>query len=120
MAGVTLIAFANGAGDIITAFVAAGSPDGISYNIGSLYGAALFVSSTVIAFTILQNKSGIPITVTRKILYRDIGFYIFGTIIILVIGYTQIIYWWSNIVLYMLNFLDLAIRVLFDVDSGFY
>ena len=59
MAGVTLIAFANGAGDIITAFVAAGSPDGISYNIGSLYGAALFVSSTVIAFTILQNKSGI-------------------------------------------------------------
>ena len=120
MAGVTLIAFANGAGDIITAFVAAGSPDGISYNIGSLYGAALFVNSTVIAFTILQNKSGIPIMVTPKILYRDIGFYIFGTIIILVIGYTQIIYWWSNIVLYMLNFLDLAVRVLFDVDGGFY
>lgn len=86
MAGVTLIAFANGAGDVITAFVAAGTVGGISYNIGSLYGAALFVCSTVIAFTILQNKSGIPIMVTPRILYRDIGFFIFGTLIIIFFG----------------------------------
>ena len=42
LAAVTLLAFANGAGDVITAIVASGTSNGISYNIGSLYGAGLF------------------------------------------------------------------------------
>ena len=42
MAAVTLLAFANGAGDVITAIVASGTDSGISYNIGSLCGAGLF------------------------------------------------------------------------------
>ncbi len=41
LAAVTLLALANGAGDVITALVASGSSDGISYNIGSIYGAGL-------------------------------------------------------------------------------
>jgi sodium/potassium/calcium exchanger 6 len=39
LAAVTLLALANGAGDVITALVASGSSDGLSYNIGSIYGA---------------------------------------------------------------------------------
>ena len=61
MAGVTLIAFSNGAGDVMTAFVASSSRGGISYNIGSLYGAHFFLSSFVIAITILLNKDELPI-----------------------------------------------------------
>ena len=45
LAGVTLLAFANGAGDVLTAIVAGDSEEGIAYNIGSLYGAGLFVIS---------------------------------------------------------------------------
>ena len=45
MAAVTLLALANGAGDVITAIVASGSSGGISYNIGSLYGSGYFVGS---------------------------------------------------------------------------
>ena len=41
LAAVTLLALANGAGDVITALVASGSSDGIAYNIGSIYGAGL-------------------------------------------------------------------------------
>lgn len=41
LAAVTLLALANGAGDVITALVASGSSDGLSYNIGSIYGAGL-------------------------------------------------------------------------------
>jgi sodium/potassium/calcium exchanger 6 len=41
MAAVTLLALANGAGDVITALVASGSSDGLAYNIGSIYGAGL-------------------------------------------------------------------------------
>lgn len=52
LAGVTLLAFANGAGDVITALVASDSKEGISYNIGALYGAGLFVITFVIAKTI--------------------------------------------------------------------
>jgi len=49
MAGVTLLAVANGAGDVITALVASGTSDGISYNIGSLYGAGLFCTTFIMA-----------------------------------------------------------------------
>ena len=55
MAGVTLLAFANGAGDVITAIVASDSKEGISYNIGSLYGAGLFVCTLVLSLTILNS-----------------------------------------------------------------
>ena len=44
-AAVTLLALANGAGDVITAIVASGAPGGVSYNIGALYGAGFFVAS---------------------------------------------------------------------------
>ena len=55
LAGVTLIAFANGAGDVLTAIVASDSKEGISYNIGSLYGAGLFVLTFIVALTILNS-----------------------------------------------------------------
>ncbi len=41
LAAVTLLALANGAGDVITALVASGSEGGLSYNIGAIYGAGL-------------------------------------------------------------------------------
>ena len=53
LAAVTLLAFANGAGDVITALVASGAEGGVSYNIGALYGAGLFVCSMTIAICIL-------------------------------------------------------------------
>ena len=43
LAGVTLLALGNGAGDVVTAIVASSSPEGVSYNIGALFGAGLFV-----------------------------------------------------------------------------
>jgi sodium/potassium/calcium exchanger 6 len=54
LSAVTLLALANGAGDVITALVASGTDDAISYNIGSLYGAGLFCCTLVIAMTILK------------------------------------------------------------------
>lgn len=59
MAAVTLIALANGAGDVITAIVASGSSGGVSYNIGSLYGAGFFVCAMVICLTILASTTKI-------------------------------------------------------------
>jgi len=55
LAGVTLLALANGAGDVITAIVASGSDDGVAYNVGALFGAGLFVCTIVMTFTILAS-----------------------------------------------------------------
>lgn len=55
LAGVTLIALANGAGDVVTAIVASGGADGVAYNIGALFGAGLFVCTIVMTFTILAS-----------------------------------------------------------------
>jgi sodium/potassium/calcium exchanger 6 len=41
LGAVTLLALANGAGDVITALVASGSEGGLSYNVGAIYGAGL-------------------------------------------------------------------------------
>ena len=52
LAAVTLLALANGAGDVVTALVSSGEEGGVSYNIGALYGAGFFVCSMVICLTI--------------------------------------------------------------------
>ena len=52
LAAVTLLALANGAGDVITALVAGDAEGGISYNIGALFGAGLFVASVVVSICI--------------------------------------------------------------------
>ena len=84
VAGVTLIAFANGAGDLVTAVVSSEAADGVSYNIGSLFGAGLFVVTLVISLTILFSSE--PIIVTKDIIYRDIMFYIIGCMFIIGFG----------------------------------
>jgi len=55
LAGVTLIALANGAGDVITALVASGSDGAIEFNVGSLFGAGLFCCSYVVAASIFAS-----------------------------------------------------------------
>lgn len=43
------------AGDVVTAIVATETLDGISYNIGSLYGAGFFVATLVVGITIINS-----------------------------------------------------------------
>lgn len=91
LAGVTLLAFANGAGDVITAIVASGSKDGISYNVGALYGAGFFVLTLVVALTIMNSET--KIKVEKSVVFRDIGFYILATIYIISVAYYGKITW---------------------------
>ena len=85
LAGVTLLAFANGAGDVVTAIVASNSKDGISYNVGALYGAGFFVLTIVVAFTIMYSPT--KIVVGKSFIFRDIGFYILAALLTLFMAY---------------------------------
>ena len=84
LAGVTLLALANGAGDLLTAIVSSGSSEGVSYNIGALLGAGLFVITIVLFFTILSTKE--LIVVNKDTVYRDVVFYIIGIVLIIICG----------------------------------
>lgn len=97
LAAVTLLAFANGAGDVITALVAADAEGGVSYNIGALYGAGLFVCSMVVAICIFQSDE--PIVYDKMIIYRDIGIYLISTFATIGFAFYGYITWWSSCIL---------------------
>ena len=85
LAGVTLLALANGAGDLITAIVSSEGEEGVNYNIGALFGAGLFVITIVITFTI--RAADYEIIVDPECIYRDVLFYILGVLTIIAIGF---------------------------------
>jgi solute carrier family 24 (sodium/potassium/calcium exchanger), member 6 len=97
LAAVTLLAFANGAGDIFTAMVASGSSDGVFYSIGSLYGAGLFCCCNVVGCAIFLNESPV-MKFDSSIIYRDISFYIAATIAIIIFGFIGKVNIWVAVV----------------------
>ena len=82
LAGVTLLALANGAGDVVTALVASGSSDGVAYNVGALFGAGLFVCTATMSVTILKSPV-IPIVVDPNTINRDMVFYMLSTLLVI-------------------------------------
>lgn len=77
LAGVTLLAFANGIGDVITALVASGTAEAVSYNVGGVCGAGLFVMTVVVFFTVeLSPKTTV---LPKSVMCRDLGLYAAAT-----------------------------------------
>lgn len=97
LSAVTLLALANGAGDVITALVASGAEGGVSYNIGALYGAGLFVCSMVIGICLIQSPK--PFVFDPSIIYRDVGYYILATFATIGFAFYKFITWWSSLIL---------------------
>lgn len=82
LAGVTFLALANGAPDVIGAMSASNSDaGGVTQAVGALTGAGIFVSGVVAAVVVIASKR--PIKVSPTVFYRDIVFFI-GSLIILV------------------------------------
>ena len=86
VAGVTFLAFGNGAPDVISALSASGGDDGIYLAISALLGAGLFVACIVAAVVILSAPK--PIQVLPKVFLRDTGFYMLGPVILTIAAFT--------------------------------
>ena len=84
LSGVTLLAFANGAPDIISSFSAGGSEGGLYISIGNLFGAGLFCSTLVIGRCIQVSKN--KVVMEKDQWNRDLIFYIVAGISLLVFG----------------------------------
>lgn len=84
LAGVTLLAFGNGAPDVFSAIAAASSGSSSSeedtenelLSISALTGSALFISTVVTALTVFASKPDKSIQVTPVFFIRDLIFYI--------------------------------------------
>ena len=84
LAGVTLLAFGNGAPDVFSAIAAAqsGSSSGDQdtenelLSISALVGSAVFISTVVTALTVYASKPDKRIQVTPLFFIRDLVFYI--------------------------------------------
>jgi sodium/potassium/calcium exchanger 6 len=85
LAAVTLLAFANGAGDVFTSLVASGTTNGVFYTLGSLYGAGLFCCCAVVGGAVFFNH-GDAIKFDSSIIYRDVTFYIMATLVVIGFG----------------------------------
>ncbi len=114
-AAVTLLAFANGAADMITVLVSSETEGGISYNIGALYGAGLFISSAVIGLCILGAKK--KLRLNKMIIHRLVVFYILACL--LTIGFASYKYiTWQGSVLLLVVYILMVVVVMYDRAKG--
>lgn len=84
-AGVTVVALANGAPDIISAYVATNSQQqgGVDLAFGSLFGASVF-TTTIILAKVIYNAKELKLSATTLI--RDCGFYILADLYFFYLG----------------------------------
>ena len=116
LAGVTLIAFANGLSEVITVLMVSDSPAGdISYTIGTLYGTGLFIMAMVIALAIQASPK--PVKVFKSTIYRDVGFYIIATGMILFMAYKGEVTWVDGLLMLGLYILLVCLVVIQDILS---
>jgi sodium/potassium/calcium exchanger 6 len=84
ISGVTLLAFANGAPDILASISAAGEEDGIYIVVGNLFGACLFASTLVIGRCIGVCPK--EIQMEPQFWNRDLIFYIVTLLMVILYG----------------------------------
>ena len=83
LAGVTLLAFGNGAPDLFTA-MSAGSEDAVT-TMSPLLGSALFISTIVVALSTFASKPDLKIKVTSSLFLRDLALFIFMNLYLLIV-----------------------------------
>lgn len=83
LAGVTILAFGNGAPDLFTA-MSAGSEDAVT-TMSPLLGSALFISTVVVGLSTFASKPDLQIKVTSSLFLRDLALFIAMNIYLLVV-----------------------------------
>ena len=91
VAGVTVLAFANGAPDIISSLSAGGQEsNGVFISVGSLFGACLFATTVVLGVCILYSRTEVVVVAAEQmdpsLWMRDILFYIVSAAVVLGYG----------------------------------
>ena len=89
IAALTLLAFGNGAPDVISSLVASNNIEGIEFSLGNMIGGGIFVTSFGFALVCYYGKD---IKISPKMFKRDIILYIITLIFIVIISFDGKIY----------------------------
>ena len=111
LASITLLAAANGSADMMTVLIASETEGGISYNIGTLYGAGLFICCAVLGICIVTSKK--KLRFNYMIIYRLIVFYLLATMLTICFALYKEITWWESSAMLVLYLILIAV-VVFD------
>ena len=102
LAWVTLLAFGNGAPDVISIIVASDNDDtGIGFSVGALTGAGIFVTSIVLSSVILFAKT---VNVNTSLFLRDLFFYVISLVLLLIYSSNNKITLFESILFYVIYF----------------
>ncbi len=113
LAGVTLLAFGNGAPDVIASFVASGkSDDGIAFSIAALTGGGVFVTGMVLSSVVYFATS---VKVNRILFSRDIVVYIISLIVLVLFGVSGSISLLESIFFLMIYIIYVISAVILDL-----
>lgn len=107
LSGVTLLAFANGAPDIIASYSAGGATGGIYITIGNLFGACLFCSTLVLGRCISVSPG--PVQMEKYQWLRDLGFYVLAALLLLAYGIIETIHKWMVAIFFGIYFCYIGI-----------
>lgn len=99
LTGVTLLAYANGAPDIISSMVAGDQADGALLSIGALYGASLFTCNFVFGSVVHNAVGEGNLELPRSLFIRDIMFFFGATTLLIILAFTGIDTIWVAVIL---------------------
>src|SRR3990167_5301025 len=100
LTGVTLLAYANGAPDIISSMVAGGEEGGELLSIGALYGASLFTCNFVYASVLHNSPDKESVQLNKMLFLRDIGTFFIATTLLIFLGFLNISTIWVSAILF--------------------
>ena len=103
IAAVTLLAFGNGAPDVISTLVASAEPEGISFSINSVLGSGMFITSFVLGLVVFRGND---ILVNSNMFNRNLILYLLALGHIILIGIKKNIHLIDSmgfIFIYLLN-----------------
>jgi solute carrier family 24 (sodium/potassium/calcium exchanger), member 6 len=105
LTGVTLLALANGAPDVISSFVSGGDDGGTLISIGALYGASLFTCNFVFSSVINASPNQF-ISIPKKYFVRDVATFFLVTTLLIILGFMEL-------KLYVITIIFFAIYIIY-------
>ena len=88
VAAMTLIAFANGAPDILASLGAAGKSGGAFIAVGSLFGAFVF-SCTLVVSNVVWNSPDKNVSLPKLVILKELGGYLCSVVCVIIFGFVK-------------------------------
>jgi Ca2+/Na+ antiporter len=88
VAAMTLIAFANGAPDILASMGAAGKAGGSFIAVGSLFGAFVF-SCTLVVSNVVWNSPDQTVHLPKLVIMKELGGYLVSVVCVIIFGFVK-------------------------------